>query len=173
VTAQKTQLVLFSEDAVEVCALQQKFVAGSNITVVKGNGPDVTKRYNLDALWVSPMQASYFGVSTPLTKHIGHVFPMPKENREKGLPRFLVTGAAMAPDDPETPEFAARLCTRALTDAVAKYNQTHHGVLRRIGSIPHNLCLDTPQAMIAVETLLQAFDSHDADAQSHPIEQVA
>ncbi len=75
----------------------------------------------------------------------------------------------MAPDDPTTPEFAARLCTRALTNAVAKYNQTHHGVLRRIGSIPQNLCLDTPQAMVAVEALLKAFESNDTESQLHPM----
>jgi hypothetical protein len=165
VTAQETQLFLFSEDADVVSGLKNKFVSSSNITVVKGNGPHVTKTYKLDALWMLPMQASYFGVSMPLPKHIGQVFPMPRDKQEKGLPRFLVTGAAMAPDDPTTPEFAAHLCTRALTNAVAKYNQTHHGVLQRIGSVPHNLCLDTPQAMFAVEILLKAFESQDAESE--------
>jgi hypothetical protein len=160
------QLVLFSDDARIVSILKPKFHLASNIVVVLGDGPLVTKRDKLDALWMSPMQASYFGVSTPLPKHVGQVFPMPLEKREKGLPRLLITGAVMAPDDPTTPQFAAELCAKALSEAVEKYNQDHQDKIIRIGSIPGNLCLDAAHPMLAVEALGKAF-SFDSPDQAH------
>jgi hypothetical protein len=157
VTHQDIKLVIFSTDEIEVASLKARFSLANNISVVLGSGPEVSKRYQLDALWLGPMQASYFGIDQPLAPHIGQVFPMPKDKRTRGFPLWLIPGVALVPGREYSKSYLDSICARALADAIHAHNLSHSSPILRVGSIPGNLGLEDPEALEAFRAVNLAF----------------
>jgi hypothetical protein len=154
-----TQLVLFSQDEDLVRSLQQFFSNSPNISVVAGNGPEVTALCGLDALWFTWMEASSLVPVHPIPVHAGKVFTMPSAQRAKGLPGLFIAGAALAPNDPRTKSYLAHLCVTSLIGAVERYNEDSSQPIVRIGSTPENLLLDKIETAEAVQVIKEAFES--------------
>jgi hypothetical protein len=151
------QLVLFTTEPDQVSALKERFGSDRNISVALGNGPEITNRFKLDALWMAPMQAHYFGIDRVIPPHIAEVFDMPIAKREKGLPRLLIAGGSLVPGKSYSPRYLAQICAISLANAIQKYNDSHDRPILRVGSNPGNLGLDDPKAADAFQAVKQAF----------------
>lgn len=151
------QLVLFTTVPEEESTLREYFQACANIVVTGGAGPEVTSRFHLDALWMTPMQASYYGVSPATRPEFATIMPMPKELRTMGLPRLLISGVNLIPGKVYTAKLRARLPALCLAKAVAEYNESHDQPIVRVGSIPENLGLDSSEENEARRAIRGAF----------------
>ena len=151
------QVVLFTANAKLASALKHRFSSTSNIVVFCGNALEVTDKYKLDALCITASQASYYGVSQPRTADSSRVFPMPADSRMKGLPRLLISGISLLAGNIYTERFIGRNPAITLATAIAEYNKRNDRRILRVGSIPENLAIDSPDAYDATEALEQAF----------------
>lgn len=170
------ELVLFSTDDKEVEALKARFHSESRILVVKGNGPAVTARCHLDAMWMTPMLASYFGLMEALPPHTAKVVPMFADKIEKGLPRLLVAGVALVPGKSYTPKYLSTIAASAFADTLLTYNRTHDSPILRVGSNPGCLGLDDLGDAEAFQAIREAFTQFPVVAslmQSQETHQVA
>ena len=170
------ELVLFSNDDNEVEALKARFRSEGRISVVKGSGAEVTARRHLDAIWMTPMMASYFGLNEPLVPHVAKVFPMSLEKRDKGLPRLLIAGVAVIPGRSYSSKYLSTIAASALPEALKPYKLTHEPPILRIGSNPGSLGLDNLDANDAFQAIREAFAVSAVAApatQSHKTHQVA
>jgi hypothetical protein len=168
-TDQRTQLVLFSTDADLIFTLKQRFESDRHISAVLGTGPEVAGRYNLDALWLTPMQAEYFGVTSSLPPHLAKVFAMPAERRQLGLPRLLIAGVTLLPGKTYTSARIADLCVEALANAIAEYNRSHGDLILRVGSVPENLGLNDLHNTEAFVAVRQAFLASPEQSATHQV----
>ena len=156
---QQTQLVLFSTDRELIAVLKQRFNSESHISAVCGTGPEVGKEWKLDALWLTPMQAHYFGIADPLPPYVAKVFVMPTDKRKLGLPRLLIAGVVLEPGKTYSATRIAHLCAEALADAIADYNSSHQDSILRVGSVPENLGLgdlNNTEAFLAIRQVFSA-----------------
>jgi hypothetical protein len=151
------QIVLFTHNAKMAAGLKYRFAAAPNVVIFLGNASEVTDRYKLDALCLSSTQASYFGVSQPRSEESSRVYPMLPDSRTKGLPRLLIAGVPLLPGKVYTDRFIGRNPAIALANAIAEYNKRTNRRILRVGSIPENLGIDTPDNDAATEALEQAF----------------
>ena len=58
------------------------------------------------------------------------------------MPPYVVTGVAMAPDDPHEPAFELELIVISVLEAVQAFNTKHPGAIQVIGFWGGNLCID-------------------------------
>ena len=63
------------------------------------------------------------------------------------MPPYVITGGAMASDDPQDPVFELRLIMTTALDAVKVFNTEHPDTIKVIGFLAENLCIDrlTPE----------------------------
>lgn len=164
------ELFIFATDPEVVASIRKRFNSEPKIAVVVGNGPQITARFGLDAVWMSVMQSTYYGVAGPLPPHVAKVFPMPVEARRKGLPRLLITGVALTEGRDYSPHYLARVRALTLAGAIAEYNLTHDAPILRVGSNPHNLGLDDLGAAEAFRAVTDAFASTELPAEARQAE---
>ena len=58
------------------------------------------------------------------------------------MPPYVVTGVAMAPDDPHEPAFELELIVIAVLEAVQAFNAKRPGAIQIIGFWGGNLCIE-------------------------------
>ena len=134
------EIVVFDTDMAGLQAWQSSLRLPF-MTFALGTGPQVTASRDLDAMWLTPMQAERFGAMPPFPLHVALVLATPASDVQKGFPPFIVTGVAVANDDPKDPQWQLRLVMtsllRAIRDACAR-GQT----IRRVGMLPEHLFMD-------------------------------
>ena len=150
------QIVLFTHNPQMAAGLKYRFASARNIVIFQGNAAEVTDMYRLDALCLSATQASYYGVSQARSDEASHVYPMPSAHA-KSLPRLMITGVPLLPGKVYTERFIGRNPAVTLANAISDYNKRNSRRILRIGSIPENLGIDTPDNDAATEALERAF----------------
>jgi len=151
------QVVLFTHNPKMAAGLKYRFAAKPNILICLGNASEVTDMFKLDALCLSSTQASYYGIVQPRSDEASHVYPMPRETHIKGLPRLIIAGVPLLPGKVYTERFIGRNPAVSLANAIAEFNKRTSRRILRVGSIPENLGIDTPDNDAATEALEQAF----------------
>jgi hypothetical protein len=152
------QLVVFTTDPDEFSSLRLLFSSTKNVIVAQGSGPEVSKRENLDALWLTPMQASSYGISSPAPFGRAVIHHMPSDKVAKGLPHLMIVGVALDPLRDYSDDYRARVPAEALAKAIMQYNEGHlHQPLLRVGSLPENLCLAPYSRLKARQAIISAF----------------
>jgi hypothetical protein len=172
VTQEFAQLVLFSTDPEQVSSLKKRFSLSGNIHVACGTGPEIGKQFHLDALWMTPMQASYFGVAQVLPFGQAAIFPMPADKVAKGLPRLMIVGVALTPERHYPRSYEVRIPAEALASAIADYNGKHDQRILRVGSVPENLSIESADSAEAIQAVQQAFSGLRIQSEIVPAQQV-
>jgi hypothetical protein len=102
------------------------------ITVMSLRPSESHKIPELDAEYLSLPAAERWG-ARPLV-HQAQVLEIPAQDREKhGMPRYVITGVAMAEADPRDPRFELKLWMRAVVEAVNTFNRSHANPIQKIG----------------------------------------
>src|SRR5947207_15492448 len=94
------QLILFSTDSAFLEALKPFSAMLPYVDYEVGNGPQVTARARLDALWATPMAGvELFGASPPFPLHEARVHKTPQMQRQRGRPLYGVGSVPVSEDD--------------------------------------------------------------------------
>ena len=111
------------------------------VTFAQGNGPAITKTHELDAMWVTPMQAEQLGFKPPFPLYRAQICDMPQAQILIGLPRAIVIGVAISPADPANHEWQLELIVSAmLTEVKASWNDGRR--IEKLGITASHLLLD-------------------------------
>jgi hypothetical protein len=111
------------------------------ISFAVGTGPDVVKSKNLDALWLTPMQAERYGAMPPFPLYAAQILVTPEVEVRKGFSRLVMTGVAISMDDPRDPQWQLRIVVSALARAIKQGAETRTFLVRRVGMLPEDLFL--------------------------------
>ena len=155
-TENEIKLFLYSTNAEEIAVIKSKLHHSQSIFAVVGRGPQVTQAHRLDALWLTPMQATYYGLTGTLAPHVAQIFPMPDEKRELGLPRFVIAGVMLDPLKTYSTGVLQDLVPHALKSAVDAWNEWNPLKIIRIGSLPRNI-LDQEHVVSSLAALERIF----------------
>jgi hypothetical protein len=135
------EIIVFDTDTKVVNSLRHG-IELPFFSVVEGNGIEATRVANLDALWLTWMQAERFGITPSLKLHEAMAFPMPVKDILRGLPRFIVAGVALAASESRAGAHQLEVIVKAMLGAVSKLSVETGIVIRRIGTVPENLLLN-------------------------------
>ena len=159
VTATTPQLILFSTDAALLERLKPHATALPYIAFEVGNGPEVTARARLDALWATLMAGvELFGAVPPFPLHDARVLPTPPSQLKRGLPRYGVVGVAVSKDEGKVPELNLRLVLSALLRAIKEFNSQGRDRIIRIGLLPDDLELKKLDPSIAFSIVREVYE---------------
>ncbi len=140
VTDKRPQLVLFSTDAAFVEKLKPFSAGLPYISYEVGNGPQVTSKARLDALWATLMVGvELFGATPPFPMHEASVLQTPEPHLKRGMPRYGVVGVAISKDEGKIPEHNVRLVFSALLQAVRDFNSQGKDQIARVGILLDDL----------------------------------
>jgi hypothetical protein len=145
-------LVIFTLDARAAESLTRD-IRLPFVSVVHGNGKQATSIANLDALWLTWMQASYFGITPQFEPHVAVVCRTPETKIKEGFASLIIAGVNLTKDDPPDLIEQLRLTLRAVLEAVIRFNAAG-GAIERLGTVTGNLGIGTLPTQ-AVVTLLQ------------------
>jgi hypothetical protein len=134
------EIIAFDTNPEVVRALRES-IGLPYFSTVLGNGIDATRAANLDALWMTWMQAERFGATPLLEPHKASVFPTREEDTQRGFPPFIVAGVMLGPSDARDPAYQLELVVRSMLQAVEDFYVTTGTRILRIGTIPENLLL--------------------------------
>jgi hypothetical protein len=153
------ELVVFSPD---VALLERLKTFASDLPFLSfevGNGPQVTERARLDALWATLMAGlEVFGGAPPFPLHEARVVQTPAAQLRRGLPKYGIVGVAVSADDPKTPEFNLRLVVSALVTAVKEFNGRNVAQIVRVGILPDDLELTRLESQTAFKIIREVFE---------------
>lgn len=136
----KPQLVLFSTDTALLEKLKPFSIGLPYISYEVGNGPQVTRKARLDALWATLMAGvELFGAKPPFPVHEASVLRTPAAQLNRGIPRYGVVGVALSKDEGNIPEQNVRLVISALLKAVQGFNSQGRDQITRVGVLPDDL----------------------------------
>jgi hypothetical protein len=118
-------------------------VAGfPEITVVELPAEKLPTLAGLDAVFLSLPAAEKWG-SRPLLHRAQILSSKLSEGTPSAhMPPYVITGVAMAPDDPQDPVFELQLIVTAVLEAVRFFNIAHPDAIRAIGFWAENLGVD-------------------------------
>jgi hypothetical protein len=138
----RPQLVIAVDNSHNLRRMRQGLAGCPEITVLELPADKLATRADLDAIFL-PLPAAERWGSRPLL-HTAHIL---SAKRPEGLPSadmppYVITGVAMAPDDPREPAFELQLIVTSVLEAVQAFNATHPGAVQVIGFWAGNLCVD-------------------------------
>ena len=91
----------------------------------------------IDVLYLPLAAAERFGAK-PLI-HESRIFATSPEDRQAGLPGFVISGTCLAPADPRGPIPEMRILLSAVFDAIRTFNGREEVQLQRVGFWAYNL----------------------------------
>ena len=132
------RLVIFDPDLKNTSALKSAFADLSTVTIEKtAQMLYLSPPGGIDVLYLPLAAAERWG-SKPLI-HESQVLTTTPEDREQGLPPFIVTGTCLAPTDPRGPLPETTLLVDSAFSAIRAFNDEHDFKLRRVGFWAYNL----------------------------------
>lgn len=159
VTDTTPQLILFSTDASLLERLKPHGTALPYIAFEVGNGPEVTVRARLDALWATLMAGvELFGAVPPFPLHDARVLPTPPSLLKRGMPRYGVVGVAVSKDEGKVPELNLRLVLSALLRAIKEFNSQGRDRIIRVGILPDDLELKRLEPSTAFKIIREVYE---------------
>lgn len=155
----RPQLILFSTDASLLEKLKPHGSVLPYIAFEVGNGPEVTARARLDALWATLMAGvELFGAVPPFPLHDARVLPTPPSQLKRGMPRYGVVGVAVSKDEGKVPELNLRLVLSALLRAIKEFNSQGRDRITRIGILPDDLELKRLEPSTAFKIIREVYE---------------
>lgn len=151
------RLIIFETDRLAVEALRRD-VRLPFIGVVHGDGRQATREADLDALWLTWMQAERFGVTPTVQLHCAVVYRTPPPLTAEGYPAFIVAGVGFSKSDPPDLVERLRMSIEAVLEAIKRFNSSGGGPIIRVGTIPENLLLDGLPLATATATIAKAWE---------------
>jgi hypothetical protein len=122
-----------------------------------GNGIEVTQSAQLDAMWLTPIQAERYGASPPFPLHEAQLFATPQMEVEKGFPKVVIVGVAISSDDPTDPRWQLRLIVSAMLNAIEIAERRGNFHVQRVGMLPEHLLLNNLTIPIAAAIIADAY----------------
>jgi hypothetical protein len=152
-------LVLFSSDSAFLEKLKPFSIELPYISYEVGNGPHVTAKAVLDALWATLMAGiELFGAEPPFPLYETRVLKTPPAQLQRGMPRHGVVGVAVSKDDPKTPEYNLRLVLSALLKAVKGFNSRSTDQISLVGILPDDLELKKLDPGTAFKIIQEVYE---------------
>ena len=157
----RPHLVFFSSDSAFLEKLKPFSAELPYISYEVGNGPHVTAKAGLDALWATLMAGvELFGAEPPFPLYEARVLETPRAQLLRGMPRHGVVGVAVSKDDPKTPEYNLRLVLSALLKAVKDFNSRGTDQVFRVGILPDDLELKKLDPSTAFKIIREVYEQH-------------
>ena len=146
------RLLIFGTDENLISPLQVLVKDCRNLSAFLGDGPASTRGCNLDALWVTPLQAERFGVSPRIDTRTCTISKNTPQMLAKGLPRYVVSCGT-------TPTAGwLEQAVATLQESVSQFNAEHASdLIKTIGTLPENLGLTNENMKRVVEMLAAAL----------------
>jgi hypothetical protein len=136
------QLIIAVDDHENAMSMCKGLAGCAEITVVELLPEKLPAHAALDAMFLPLPAAERWGARPLLHKaQILHTQPA-AGTPPVGMPPYVITGVAMAPDDPQDPRFELQLIMTAVLDAVESFNAAHPEAIRVIGLWAGHLCVD-------------------------------
>ena len=145
------QLTIFSPVPSVVTELNLRLLPAGSIQAVLGTGTSVSVASHLDAIWLTGMQVTYFGIE-PMLVSTSKVVVMPAAKQSLGFPPLIVAGWLSPKDCPDPSGWGLRYA-ELLLNAVDDYNSRSAEPILRVGSIPENLGLAGEHAQSTLKSL--------------------
>jgi hypothetical protein len=156
----KPRLVLFSTDSVLLEKLKPFSAALPYISYDLGNGPQVTAKARLDALWATLMTGvEVFGATPPFPLHEASVLQTPPAQLKRGMPRYGIVGVALSRDEGSTPEQNVRLVMSALLKAVHGFNSEGKDQITRVGILPDDLEFKKLEPTVVFKIIREVYEA--------------
>ena len=135
-------LVIAVNNSHDAKLMRQGVAGGSEITILELPAEKLPTLTDLDAIFL-PLPAAERWGARPLFHKAQILSAQGAEATPSvDMPPYVVTGVAMAPDDPHEPAFELALIVTSVLEAVQAFNAQHPGAIRVIGFWGGNLCID-------------------------------
>jgi hypothetical protein len=138
----RPQLIITVDNTPDLMRMRKGLAGYPEITIIELPVDKLPTRSDLDAIFL-PLPAAERWGARPLL----HKAQILNTQGAEGLPSidmppYVVTGVAMAPDDPHEPAFELELIVSSVLEAVQAFNTKHPGAIQVIGFWGENLCID-------------------------------
>jgi hypothetical protein len=139
----RPKLIIVDDSYSNVMLIRQGLAGYTEITVLELPPDKLPTLPNLDAMFLTLPAAERWGARPML--HQAQVLSSRLEDEEDmppaGIPPYIITGVAMAPDDPRDPIFELRLIITAVLDTVRSFNAENPKPINTIGFWAQNLLI--------------------------------
>ena len=138
----RLQLVIAIDQHAHAMGLRKALEGCVNITIVELPMEKFPVLTDLNAIFLPLPMAERWG-SRPIL-HKAQILRTHSINGTpcRDMPPYVITGVAMALEDPQDPVFELRLILTAILEAVQAWNTEHLDTIKVIGVWAGNLCID-------------------------------
>lgn len=125
------KIVISDENENHIKSLNEGLAQCSGVNALVLSIYDSVRLPNLDAFYFSLPYAERWG-ARPII-HQAQVLKTKLEDRNQGMPPYVISGVAMDRDDPRNPAFELRLILTAVFKAVETFNKQNIDMIRNVG----------------------------------------
>jgi hypothetical protein len=138
----RPQLIIAVDKQHDFMCLREGLARCPEITILALPANKLSTLTDLDALFL-PLPAAERWGARPLL-HKAQILSAQGADGKSAvdMPPYVVTGVAMAADDPHEPAFELELMVISVLEAVQAFNTKHPGAIQVIGFWGGNLCMD-------------------------------
>ena len=138
----RPQLIIAVDDHENAMSMRKGLAGCAEIAILELPSEKLPALATLDAMFL-PLPAAERWGARPLL-HKAQILPtqLAASTPPFGMPPYVITGVAMAPDDPQNPRFELQLIMTAVLNAVESFNAAHPEAIQVIGLGAGHLCVD-------------------------------